>query len=161
MPTAPLRTCSGSANCRNLVAKGRCATCSSKREQHRGSRHARGYNAAWVRLVEEFWADPAHRFCVRCALRGRQELAREVDHVVPFKGLDDPLRLDRTNLQGLCGLCHRQKTAEQQRPVVVWNGQMDCKGTCPSLVDGSVRRPSTLGPSRTVHTSAVDDIGRR
>jgi hypothetical protein len=30
--------------------------------------------------------------------------------------------------------------------LVIWNGEMDRAGTCPSLVDGRVRRPSTLGP---------------
>jgi hypothetical protein len=32
------------------------------------------------------------------------------------------------------------------RLCVIWNGAMDRAGTCPSLVDGRVRRPSTLGP---------------
>ena len=30
------------------------------------------------------------------------EATRQVDHIVPFHGYDDPLRLLRSNLQGLC-----------------------------------------------------------
>jgi len=39
------------------------------------------------------------------------EATRQIDHIVPFRGLDDPLRLDRANLQGLCASCHSRKTA--------------------------------------------------
>jgi 5-methylcytosine-specific restriction endonuclease McrA len=38
-----------------------------------------------------------------------------VDHIVPFHGLDDPLRLDENNLQTLCHTHHQQKTARDQR----------------------------------------------
>jgi 5-methylcytosine-specific restriction protein A len=145
MPTAPLRTCSGSPTCRNLVSKGPCQDCSRKRELRRGSRHERGYDAAWVRLTREFWTDPDNKHCRRCAARGgRVVRATEVDHVIPFSGLDDPKRLDPTNLQPLCGDCHRQKTAAQQRRDVVWNGARDRAGACPSLIDGTLRRHSTL-----------------
>lgn len=148
MPMAPRRPCAGSPTCKALVAKGRCRSCARKHERQRGSRHARGYDAAWVRLRDEFLSDPANRYCVRCAARGRQELATEVDHDVPFIGLDDPRRLDRFNLRPLCGRCHRRKTAKQQRRGdVVWDGAMDRDGTCPALVDGRVARPSTLTPA--------------
>jgi 5-methylcytosine-specific restriction protein A len=146
MPTAPKRTCSGSPTCRTLVTKGSCTACARKRDQLRGSRHKRGYDAAWVAVTKEFWADPKNKYCACCTRRGLRELATEVDHVVPFEGKDDPRRLDRRNLQGLCGVCHRQKTAAQQRGVV-WNGEMDRRGLCPSLVDGAVPRPSTLNRS--------------
>ncbi|HXO84685.1 MAG TPA: HNH endonuclease [Gemmatimonadales bacterium] len=148
---APRRPCAGSPTCKAFVEKGRCPSCARKRERQRGSRHARGYDAAWVRLRDEFLADPVNRHCVRCAARDRQRRATEVDHDVPFQGLADPRRLDRQNLRPLCGTCHRQKTAEQQRRAdVVWNGEMDRQGSCPSLVDGGVRRPSTLTPANRV-----------
>ncbi|NUR54134.1 MAG: HNH endonuclease [Acidobacteria bacterium] len=114
MPTAPLRPCGGSPSCRALVANGRCPACARKREQLRGSRHARGYDAAWVRLRAAFLANPDNRHCVWCAAEGRTTPTTEVDHVDPFTSYDDPRRLDRNNLQALCGLCHRRKTASQR-----------------------------------------------
>lgn len=149
MPTAPKRTCPGSPSCRNLVTKGPCTDCARKRDQLRGSRHDRGYDAAWVRLTEEFWADPVNTFCRRCAARGLAEIATQVDHIIPFEGKDDPLRLDRRNLQALCGTCNRQKALEHRYgrgPThdVVWNGTLDAQGRCPALLDGTVSRPSTL-----------------
>jgi len=96
------------------VHKSPCPDCARKREQRRGSRHARGYDAAWVQLRDEFLTDAANQCCAHCARHGRATPATEVDHIVPFSGPNDPLRLDRTNLQGLCGVCHRRKTAAQQ-----------------------------------------------
>lgn len=147
MPSAPLRTCPGSPTCPNLVAKGPCKACARKRDQLRGSRHQRGYDAAWVRLTDVFWRDPAHQYCRRCAARGIQEAATQVDHIVPFEGLEDPRRLDPTNLQPLCGTCNRQKALEHRRQPrydVVWNGTQDARGLCPTLVDGTLPRPSSL-----------------
>jgi 5-methylcytosine-specific restriction protein A len=37
----------------------------------------------------------------------------DVDHIAPFKGLDDPLRLDAKNLQSLCRPHHNVKTSTQ------------------------------------------------
>lgn len=141
MPTAPKRLCSGSPRCRALVSgRGPCRDCARKR----GSRHARGYDAAWVCLTRRFWRIPSNRWCVCCAAGGVRTRATEADHIVPFVGLDDPRRLDLTNLQPLCGTCHRRKTGAQS--AIVWNGEMDRRGTCPSLIDGAVARPSTLAP---------------
>jgi len=36
--------------------------------------------------------------------------AEEVDHIRPFHGPADPLRLDASNLQSLCHACHVTKT---------------------------------------------------
>jgi 5-methylcytosine-specific restriction endonuclease McrA len=147
MPSAPLRTCPGSPTCRNRVVKGPCRDCARKRDQLRGSRHERGYDAAWVALTEQFWRDSANKYCRRCAERGVLEPATQVDHVVPFEGREDPRRLDRRNLQPLCGTCNRQKALEHRRQRaydVVWSGEQDARGQCPSLVDGTFARPSTL-----------------
>jgi hypothetical protein len=130
------------------VEKSPCEACARRREARRGSRHARGYDADWTRLRDSFMADPANRWCVACAAAGIQEAATEADHVIPFDGLDDPRRLDRGNLQPLCGRHHRIKTARQRG--VVWNGEMDRHGSCPSLIDGRFSRPSTLTPTNVV-----------
>jgi 5-methylcytosine-specific restriction endonuclease McrA len=47
--------------------------------------------------------------CAICQNQGRTTLAQEVDHIVPFNGKDDPLRLDPQNLQSLCIPHHREK----------------------------------------------------
>jgi 5-methylcytosine-specific restriction endonuclease McrA len=147
MALAPLRTCSGSPTCRQRVEKGVCGDCARRRERHRGSRHERGYDAAWVALTEEFWRDPANRHCRRCSARGVLEPATQVGHFVPFKGLADPRRLDRANLEPLCGTCNRQEALARRygrTHDVVWSGTADARGTCPSLVDGTYARPSSL-----------------
>jgi 5-methylcytosine-specific restriction protein A len=52
--------------------------------------------------------------CAQCQKEGRTTIAQEVDHIVPFKGKNDPLRLDTKNLQSLCIDHHRRKTRQQQ-----------------------------------------------
>lgn len=72
---------------------------------------ARGYDGAWRRLRLRILADePLCRFC--CA-EGRVTPATDVDHITPFRGLDDPRRLDPANLRPLCRLHHLQRTARQ------------------------------------------------
>lgn len=73
----------------------------------RPSRQQRGYDADWYRLRAEHLA--SNPVCVRCG-----GPATDVDHVQPFNGVDDPLRLDSTNLQSICNICHGSKTAEDQ-----------------------------------------------
>jgi 5-methylcytosine-specific restriction endonuclease McrA len=34
--------------------------------------------------------------------------------VIPFRGINDPNRLDHKNLQTLCRRCHNEKTAKQR-----------------------------------------------
>jgi hypothetical protein len=74
----------------------------------RPSRQKRGYDTDWYRLQESHLA--ANPVCVRCG-----KSATQADHMQPFDGVDDPLRLDMTNLQSLCIVCHAEKTAEDQR----------------------------------------------
>ena len=111
MPRTPARRC---ASCRTLCF-GPCEVCLVRRERARGSAAARGYDAAWRRLREAHLAlDPLCRFC---ADAGRTTPAREVDHVRPFRGLDDPRRLDPCNLRSLCSSCHARHTRASQ-----WQG---------------------------------------
>ena len=76
----------------------------------------RGYWSDWRRLR----GDGTHGFVARwiaehgpwCAicrkpLRGGRQT--HVDHIVPFDGVDDPKRLDETNLQLLCDGCNSEK----------------------------------------------------
>lgn len=114
MPNAPKRYCL-EPRCPNLVppgTKGRCPAHASQHERYRGSNTSRGYGSDWKRTRDAFLARPEHVLCVLdCKTEGRVTIATEVDHKVPFNGLDDPLRLDWSNLQPACGTCHRRKQA--------------------------------------------------
>ena len=68
---------------------------------------ARGYDSAWRRLrAEVLRAEPLCRLC-------RTAPATEVDHIVAFHGVHDPLRLSPGNLRPVCAPCHRRRTARQ------------------------------------------------
>lgn len=75
------------------------------------TRQQRGYGADWERVRARVLADePLCRLC-------RTARATEVDHIRPFQGLADPLRLARPNLRPVCAPCHRARTARQARGV--------------------------------------------
>lgn len=50
--------------------------------------------------------------CRSCTMRGRVTASEEVDHIIP---LEDGGTDDRSNLQGLCGDCHKQKHGAMPR----------------------------------------------
>jgi len=54
----------------------------------------------------------ASPLCVKCQARGIVRQVEHWDHIVPLEqgGADD-----EANLQGLCKLCHDEKTAEERR----------------------------------------------
>lgn len=72
---------------------------------------ARGYGQDWraVRL-QVLEAEP---LCRMCAKEGRVRAATDVDHIEAFSGLNDPLRLARSNLRPLCRPHHMARTARQ------------------------------------------------
>jgi len=72
---------------------------------------ARGYDRKWQALRLAFLQ--ANPLCAACWQAGRVVAAEEVDHVTPFRGPHDPLRLDGSNLQALCKACHSAKTARE------------------------------------------------
>jgi 5-methylcytosine-specific restriction protein A len=77
------------------------------------TRHQRGYDNDWLRLrAAHLDGNP---LCVRCESRGIIRLATTVDHIKPFRGLNDPRRLDPANLASLCFACHTEKTREDQK----------------------------------------------
>lgn len=104
-------------SCPNLVKsrsqKGFCDDHASKRSgwsrraDRTGSTTVRGYGYAWQKLRKRI----LHRdkyLCVACKAKGRITEATDVDHIVckAQGGTDDEL-----NLQSLCSLCHKEKTA--------------------------------------------------
>jgi len=74
-----------------------------------------GYDRTWQALSKSHLA--SNPTCVGILPDGSLCLqpARHVDHIVPFDGLSDPLRLDLANLQSLCVSCHSRKGAKDRR----------------------------------------------
>lgn len=71
---------------------------------NRGSKKSRGYGYDWEKLAKAYRAQ--HPVCESC----NEEPSYDVDHKIPFRSLDDPLRLAWENLQALCRRCHNRKT---------------------------------------------------
>jgi len=75
-------------------------------DDRRGSSAQRGYGYAWQKRRKDFIA--AHPICMSCW----RKPTKDVDHIVPrSRGGSD----GDSNLQGLCGFCHKQKTARERR----------------------------------------------
>lgn len=81
------------------------------RVDDRRSAHQRGYDSAWKRL--SLRCRRAHPLCEHCHQQGRVVPVQLVDHIIPIRGPDDPLRLDERNLQSLCRRCHTIKTSAE------------------------------------------------
>jgi 5-methylcytosine-specific restriction endonuclease McrA len=104
------------------VRGGVCSVCGPRAGtgwQHTATRQARGYDAAWYRLrarviEQRRLAGGGIVLCEECGLPivGGQIHG---DHLVPFHGLDDPLRLDARNVRLAHKQCHMRKTAKQAR----------------------------------------------
>lgn len=79
--------------------------------RQRQSRSAVGYDWAWMKLAARHKA--VNPLCVVCEAAGHTTAVQQTDHIVPFKGLSDPLRLAWDNLQSLCNMHHSKKTARE------------------------------------------------
>lgn len=80
-----------------------------KSDAYRGSRHARGYGAAWDRQrIRIFRRDCG--LCQPCLRNGEVTKATQVDHIEPKAegGTDED-----DNLQSICDPCHAAKTAAE------------------------------------------------
>lgn len=123
MPTRPARVCS-KPGCRGLVRDGACSVCGpvpqrpSGWQRANGSRQSRGYDQAWLELRQAFLAAERARCggVLVCGICGEPITKGpvHVDHKEPFQGLDDPRRLDVTNLRACHARCHMRRTAQDQ-----------------------------------------------
>ena len=82
-----------------------------RRQDLRPSASERGYDRQWAELRE--WYARRYPLCEHCLEAGLTVPVHEVDHIIPFDGPGDALRLDPANLQSLCRPCHAKKTAKQ------------------------------------------------
>lgn len=63
--------------------------------------HERGYDSQWNRISRlKRQQNPLCEYCGTA-------VATEVHHVVPFRGLKDPLRTAWDNLKATCAACHQ------------------------------------------------------
>jgi len=72
----------------------------------------RGYDWTWHKLRQQHIT--YFPLCEHCEREGKTVKGDEVDHIVPFDGPNDPLRLTASNLQTLCRSCHAAKTARDK-----------------------------------------------
>lgn len=80
-------------------------------DQHRRDKDAKRFydSAAWQRArADKLGANP---ICERCG----REFAAEVHHVIPLRQCDDEQRTDPSNLQSLCGGCHKRIEGMRRR----------------------------------------------
>ena len=86
---------------------------SKRSPDRRGSAASRGYDATWRRLRD--WHLSQYPLCRYCEQMGRVTAAEVVDHIRPFKGKNDPRRLDPNGLQSLCSSCHNSAKQRQDK----------------------------------------------
>lgn len=84
-----------------------------RRPDYRKTAPQRGYDWRWQKLRKAYVAE--HPWCEDCLLEGKHVPVHEVDHVIPFKSLDDPLRLDWHNCRSRCRPHHALKTHRDKR----------------------------------------------
>lgn len=101
--------------CRNVVTEpGFCTEHAREQtgwvsDKRRGSRHARGYGAAWVKL-RELVLKRDGGLCQPCLRARRVTRATQVDHIKPkAEGGTD----EESNQQSICDACHKAKTARE------------------------------------------------
>ena len=125
MAKAPSRLCS-KPGCKGIIRDNTCSLCGSVRrgwqaDTDRGTRQQRGYDAAWTRLRNAFVQQQRlesmqagigiNPLCAICGVAVR-DWELHVDHIRPFNGADDPLRLDPSNLQVTHARCNLSKAAK-------------------------------------------------
>lgn len=123
-----------------------------RRDAFRAGARKRGYDARWERLREEHLNKEP--LCRACAHLGRVTAATDVDHIIPFHGLNDPLRLDDRNLQSLCHSHHSIKTHEDKR-LGLTRATMSSRGDAPPYQIKSLGPPA----ARTAGAAAVSLYG--
>ena len=124
------RTC-GKPGCKGIIRDNVCSVCGEVKrsgwrdDRWRGTATNRGYDVVWSRLRRVVIEDATMRAAVRglsafpiceiCSQPIEDTSEIDVDHIEPFKGRDDPLRLNRDNLRVLHRACHMRRHRTTQR----------------------------------------------
>lgn len=97
--------------CPNKAEKGSsyCSLHKPKLKDNRPSSTAWGYNYHWQEVRKMFLNK--NSLCSECLKKGIITLATVVDHIEPYRGDYDKF-WDENNLQSLCEICHKRKTAK-------------------------------------------------
>lgn len=114
MPSRSPRVCNKPGCGRKTLGK-YCEKCEpterNSYDRTRGSSTERGYGRRWREYALWFLNLPENRIC-KC---GCGRMSKEVDHIVPISGPDDPLFWESSNHQGLTKECHSEKTMRETR----------------------------------------------
>lgn len=116
MPLKPPRPCN-KPGCGRLTRERYCEQHKPAKQEryddpNRESASARGYDRTWRKYrLSYLRANPVCEIRQKC----NGDTAAEVDHIRPFNGKDDPLRLDTSNFQSACKACHSWKTQSIDR----------------------------------------------
>ena len=76
-------------------------------QRFKGTKQQRGYGGEWEHISNMIRSQ--HPVCQMC----NAAPSEDVDHIIPFRGIKDPLRTDRNNLRAVCRACHSRKTKGQ------------------------------------------------
>lgn len=112
MPQRPKRrcrvpSCPGTTRDRNGYCDEHKRTV-KRRQENRGNTTERGYGWDWQKLARAYKAE--HPLCEDCLEEDKTTVGDDVDHIIPFRGINDPLRLDWDNLRNRCRPHHNAKT---------------------------------------------------
>lgn len=78
-------------------------------DKQRGSAHQRGYDKTWQKFREMVLNE--RPLCVDCKALGSLVPALELHHLIRVREQPE-LRLEPTNVIGLCKACHSRRTAK-------------------------------------------------
>jgi len=105
MPSAPPTACT----CGGKRTNGVCDKCGPrKREDHRESAAARGYDYQWQKFSEYYLV--MNPLCIDCAALGIVSGATDIHHKQKLRDRPD-LKYEEDNLMPLCKLHHDKRTA--------------------------------------------------
>ena len=107
--------------CTGIIRDDICSRCGQVKKHgwtayEKQSASSRGYDAAWQKVRAAFIAQKtlevamdgisAYPICEMCGKPIYRKKDIHVDHIKPFHGRDDPLRLDMDNLRLMHERCH-------------------------------------------------------
>ena len=129
MPLAPIGFCP-SKGC-HVRSHGPCPEHTKQQQQayddRRGTSASRGYDRRWARWRAQVIRDHRLIWCgdrpesapdtddSHCKGQQVTLLGKELDHIQPITGPDDPRLFDESNVQLLCSTCHAIKLSAESR----------------------------------------------